>query len=147
MQGGTFYNDAVLRALEKLLGCTVVRPDVAGLMGAYGIALITRDRCPTGHATTLIAPDGLASLSFQKRRNAAPAVATTAWSRSSASMMAGHLSRATAAKEAPLSCSPERQRPIPPCPIYTAGNMTKFSTGRACPPRKPQEEPWVSPGR
>lgn len=66
MQGGTFYNDAVLRALEKLLGCTVVRPDVAGLMGAYGIALITRDRYPAGHATTLIAPDGLASLSFQR---------------------------------------------------------------------------------
>ena len=72
VQGGTFYNDAVLRALEKLLGCTVVRPDVAGLMGAYGIALITRDRCPAGHATTLIAPDGLASLSFSKEAKRCP---------------------------------------------------------------------------
>ena len=72
VQGGTFYNDAVLRALEKLLGCTVVRPDVAGLMGAYGIALIIRDRCPAGHATTLIAPDGLASLSFSKRGETLP---------------------------------------------------------------------------
>ena len=58
--------------LEKLLGCTVVRPDVAGLMGAYGIALITRDRCPAGHATTLIAPDGLASLSFSKEAKRCP---------------------------------------------------------------------------
>lgn len=72
VQGGTFYNDAVLRALEKLLGCTVVRPDVAGLMGAYGIALITRDRYPAGHATTLIAPDGLASLSFSKEAKRCP---------------------------------------------------------------------------
>ena len=39
VQGGTFYNDAVLRAFERELGCEVVRPTVAGLMGAYGAAL------------------------------------------------------------------------------------------------------------
>lgn len=38
-QGGTFYNDAVLRAFEMELGTEVVRPNVAGLMGAYGCAL------------------------------------------------------------------------------------------------------------
>ena len=38
-QGGTFYNDAVLRAFEKELGCEVIRPNIAGLMGAYGTAL------------------------------------------------------------------------------------------------------------
>lgn len=38
-QGGTFYNDAVLRAFEMELGIEVVRPNVAGLMGAYGCAL------------------------------------------------------------------------------------------------------------
>ena len=39
VQGGTFLNDAVLRAFEHELGVDVVRPDIAGLMGAYGAAL------------------------------------------------------------------------------------------------------------
>ncbi len=39
VQGGTFYNDAVLRAFEKELGKNVIRPSIAGLMGAYGAAL------------------------------------------------------------------------------------------------------------
>ena len=39
VQGGTFYNDAVLRAFEKELGRDVIRPAIAGLMGAYGAAL------------------------------------------------------------------------------------------------------------
>lgn len=40
VQGGTFNNDAVLRAFELVSGKEAVRPDVAGLMGAYGAALI-----------------------------------------------------------------------------------------------------------
>ncbi len=39
VQGGTFLNDAVLRAFEKEIGRNVVRPNIAGLMGAYGAAL------------------------------------------------------------------------------------------------------------
>ncbi|MBQ9086411.1 MAG: 2-hydroxyacyl-CoA dehydratase [Clostridia bacterium] len=39
VQGGTFYNDAVLRAFEQELGREVIRPAIAGLMGAYGAAL------------------------------------------------------------------------------------------------------------
>ncbi len=39
VQGGTFYNDAVLRAFERELGRQVIRPAIAGLMGAYGAAL------------------------------------------------------------------------------------------------------------
>jgi len=39
VQGGTFYNDAVLRAFEREIGRNVKRPDIAGLMGAYGAAL------------------------------------------------------------------------------------------------------------
>ena len=34
VQGGTFYNDAVLRSFEKISGCECVRPDIAGIMGA-----------------------------------------------------------------------------------------------------------------
>lgn len=44
VQGGTFNNDAVLRAFEKIAGVNVFRPDVAGLMGAYGSALIAQDQ-------------------------------------------------------------------------------------------------------
>lgn len=44
VQGGTFYNDAVLRAFETILGQEVVRPDIAGIMGAFGAALIARER-------------------------------------------------------------------------------------------------------
>ncbi len=44
VQGGTFYNDAVLRTFELLSEREVIRPDVAGLMGAFGSALIARER-------------------------------------------------------------------------------------------------------
>lgn len=44
VQGGTFLNDAILRAFELSLGRNVIRPDIAGLMGAYGSALIARER-------------------------------------------------------------------------------------------------------
>ena len=43
VQGGTFLNDAVLRAFEQELGRNVVRPTIAGLMGAFGAALAARD--------------------------------------------------------------------------------------------------------
>ena len=44
VQGGTVLNDAVLRAFEQLSECNAVRPDIAGNMGAYGAALLARDR-------------------------------------------------------------------------------------------------------
>ena len=43
VQGGTFYNDAVLRSFELIVGKNVIRPDIAGLMGAYGVALLAQD--------------------------------------------------------------------------------------------------------
>ncbi|MDR3590421.1 MAG: acyl-CoA dehydratase activase [Negativicutes bacterium] len=54
VQGGTFYNDAVLRALERTIGREVIRPDIAGIMGAYGAALIARQRYEEGRESTLI---------------------------------------------------------------------------------------------
>ncbi len=44
VQGGTFYNDAVLRSFELIVGKEVVRPDIAGLMGAYGVALLAKEQ-------------------------------------------------------------------------------------------------------
>ena len=52
VQGGTFLNDAVLRAFEKEIGRDVIRPDLAGLMGAYGAALYAK-RQSTGKSGTL----------------------------------------------------------------------------------------------
>ena len=52
VQGGTFNNDAVLRAFEKISGREVFRPDVAGLMGAYGAALIALDQWKAAGAPT-----------------------------------------------------------------------------------------------
>ncbi len=43
VQGGTFYNNAVLRAFERELGVEVVRPNIAGLMGAFGCSLLAQD--------------------------------------------------------------------------------------------------------
>ncbi|MBO5398279.1 MAG: 2-hydroxyacyl-CoA dehydratase [Clostridia bacterium] len=44
VQGGTFYNDAVLRAFELIVGRNVVRPNISGLMGAYGVALLSKEQ-------------------------------------------------------------------------------------------------------
>ena len=44
VQGGTFYNDAVLRAFELIVGKNVIRPNIAGLMGAYGVGLLAKEQ-------------------------------------------------------------------------------------------------------
>ena len=54
VQGGTFYNDAVLRAIEIITGHEVVRPDIAGIMGAYGAALIAAERCGKQQKSALL---------------------------------------------------------------------------------------------
>ena len=53
VQGGTFYNDAVLRAFEQEMGVDIIRPDIAGLMGAYGAALYAKDNKKSGESTIL----------------------------------------------------------------------------------------------
>src|SRR5690554_2522411 len=53
VQGGTFYNDAVLRSFELISGCQAVRPDIAGIMGAFGAALIARKHYEGGESTML----------------------------------------------------------------------------------------------
>ncbi|SDD87702.1 2-hydroxyacyl-CoA dehydratase [Sporomusa acidovorans] len=59
VQGGTFYNDAVLRAFEKTIGREVVRPDIAGIMGAYGAALLAKERYESGYRSTLLGAEEL----------------------------------------------------------------------------------------
>ena len=58
VQGGTFYNEAVLRAFEQEMGVEVIRPDIAGLMGAFGAALYGKERaCPGAHSSVLNAAE------------------------------------------------------------------------------------------
>ena len=61
VQGGTFLNEAVLRSIEKILEKDVVRPDISGLMGAFGAALIARENYVEGQESTLLKPEQLDS--------------------------------------------------------------------------------------
>lgn len=65
VQGGTFYNDAVLRSFELISGKKAVRPDIAGLMGAYGAALIAHERYEKGYNTTLLSEDRLIKFNME----------------------------------------------------------------------------------
>ncbi len=62
VQGGTFYNDAVLKSFEMISGREAVRPDIAGIMGAFGAGLIARDKYTAGYQTTLISRDEMNAL-------------------------------------------------------------------------------------
>ena len=65
VQGGTFLNDAVLRVFEKELGVNVVRPDISGLMGAYGAALYAMNKA--GKASTLLSLEELENFTHEVR--------------------------------------------------------------------------------
>jgi predicted CoA-substrate-specific enzyme activase len=68
VQGGTFFNDAVLRSFERSIGREVVRPDIAGLMGAFGAALLAlEDYREDARPSTLIGAEKLASFSVTTR--------------------------------------------------------------------------------
>lgn len=65
VQGGTFYGDAILRAFEKITGRTAIRPAIAGLMGAMGMALIAKQRS-TG-VSTLKTQEELSNFTYTQR--------------------------------------------------------------------------------
>ncbi len=63
VQGGTFYNRAVLRAFEKIAGVEAVCPDIAGIMGAFGAALLAKRRY-TGQKSTMLPPEEIERLTY-----------------------------------------------------------------------------------
>ncbi len=65
VQGGTFYNDAVLRSFEKITGVDAIRPDIAGIMGAFGAALIARERYDGISDSTMLSIDKINELTFE----------------------------------------------------------------------------------
>ncbi|MGI6117519.1 MAG: acyl-CoA dehydratase activase-related protein [Bilifractor sp.] len=66
VQGGTFYNDGILRAFERIADCQAIRPDIAGIMGAFGAALIARDRCE-GKQTTMLPIEKINALQYSTK--------------------------------------------------------------------------------
>ena len=67
VQGGTFMSDATLRAFELLTGVNAVRPDIAGCMGAYGAALLARDRAGAEGTSTVLTAEEIAALTVTQR--------------------------------------------------------------------------------
>ena len=65
VQGGTFYNDAVLRSFEKIADCEAIRPDIAGIMGAFGAALIAREHYEDGQESTMLSYEKLCGLQYE----------------------------------------------------------------------------------
>ena len=64
VQGGTFYNDAVLRSFERIANCEAIRPDIAGIMGAFGAALIARERYSPEKETTMLPIEKINTLKY-----------------------------------------------------------------------------------
>lgn len=67
VQGGTFYNEAVLRAFENLTGRQVMRVDIAGLMGAYGAALLAKQQASKLQQSSLIGAEQLTSFTVTQQ--------------------------------------------------------------------------------
>ena len=65
VQGGTFYNDAVLRSFERIADCEAIRPDIAGIMGAFGAALIAKERYTEGKQSTMLTIEQIDALEFK----------------------------------------------------------------------------------
>ena len=66
VQGGTFYNEAVLRSFEIIASCEVTCPDISGLMGAFGAALIARENY-IGQKGSMLNSEKLAELSYTSK--------------------------------------------------------------------------------
>ncbi|MDR1689838.1 MAG: 2-hydroxyacyl-CoA dehydratase [Clostridiales bacterium] len=62
VQGGTFHNEAVLRSFEKISEREAIRPDIAGIMGAFGAAIIARASYEQGSETTLLSKEEIENL-------------------------------------------------------------------------------------
>lgn len=65
VQGGTFYNNAVLRSFEKIAEREVIRPDIAGIMGAFGAALIAKERYVGQERSSILSKDELGSFTAE----------------------------------------------------------------------------------
>lgn len=65
VQGGTFYNNGILRAFEQEINTEVIRPNIAGLMGAYGAALVAKEK--QKEKSTILDIDGLNNFTYRTK--------------------------------------------------------------------------------
>ena len=72
VEGGTFQNDAVLRAFERLVGHPVIRPNGSGIMGAYGMALLTKKRMPEAARSKMLSADEIRKLNVREESSRCP---------------------------------------------------------------------------
>jgi predicted nucleotide-binding protein (sugar kinase/HSP70/actin superfamily) len=72
VQGGTFYNDAVLRSFEQIADVKAIRPDIAGIMGAFGAALIAKERYEEDPRTSMLTIDQINDLTFNTELSRCP---------------------------------------------------------------------------
>ncbi len=68
VQGGTFKNDAVLRAFERETGVHVTRPNIAGLMGAFGAALLAQQHARPHNHSAILSPHGVETFTYSSKR-------------------------------------------------------------------------------
>jgi predicted CoA-substrate-specific enzyme activase len=64
VQGGTFYNDAVLKSFEVISGREAIRPDISGIMGAFGAALIAMNKYTEGFKTSMLSIEEISGLTY-----------------------------------------------------------------------------------
>lgn len=68
VQGGTFLNENVLRAMELITGSNVIRPNISGIMGAYGIAILTKEEyLSTKKSSTFLGIEGVEKIDIDKK--------------------------------------------------------------------------------
>ncbi|MFV0499403.1 MAG: acyl-CoA dehydratase activase-related protein [Bacilli bacterium] len=66
VQGGTFYNDAVLKAFEKTVNRHIIRPDISGLMGAFGAAIVAFENS-IGNSSSILNEKEVNALTYTKK--------------------------------------------------------------------------------
>ncbi len=175
VQGGTFLNDAVLRAFEQLSEVQAVRPDIAGNMGAFGAALLARDRCheamalearkakagaawssendelaaPAAVCSTLLSLEQLAALLPRTGPCAARRARTTACSPSTTSAWTTSPASTAASSRATAArrARARSTRPRPPCRTSTSTRASACSATSRCPPTGRRAAAWASRAR
>ena len=138
VQGGTFYNDAVLRSLEMISDGQVIRPDIAGIMGAFGAALIARERYDGETPSTMLSFDEIANLAADA--NISPATAASAaWARRSKRTIFPTSTSTSCGGSSLTSLFPKRRRSAEP-----SGSRACSTFMRTIPSGLPSSESWAT---
>lgn len=67
VQGGTFLNDSIVRSLERVTGREIIRPDIAGIMGAFGAALLAKNAWEEGLTSSLLGAEDIGKFAVESQ--------------------------------------------------------------------------------